>query len=68
MLVDAVYISPKKKLLVSYVDKTGNIKFKNYNWKSCCLTYEIYGQSFHQDLLGIGDCFDKVTNFNEISH
>jgi len=32
MLVDAVYIAPKKKLLVSYVDKSGNIKFKNYNW------------------------------------
>ncbi|NBP56485.1 hypothetical protein EBU71_08130 [bacterium] len=32
MLIDAVYISPKKKLLVSYVDSSGGIKFKNYSW------------------------------------
>lgn len=32
MLIDTYYISSKKKLVVSYVDKTGNIKFKNYSW------------------------------------
>lgn len=32
MLIDTYYINSKKKLVVSYVDKTGNIKFKNYSW------------------------------------
>jgi DNA polymerase elongation subunit (family B) len=32
MLVDTQYIKSKQKLLVSYVDRSGQIKFKNYNW------------------------------------
>ena len=32
MLVETQYLSNSKKLVVSYVDKTGDIKLKYYNW------------------------------------
>jgi len=32
MLVETQYLTNKKKLVVSYVDKTGDIKLKYYNW------------------------------------
>jgi DNA polymerase elongation subunit (family B) len=32
MLVETQYLTNTKKLVVSYVDKTGNIKLKYYNW------------------------------------
>jgi DNA polymerase elongation subunit (family B) len=32
MLVDTQYIKSKNNLIVSYVDRSGNIKFKNYHW------------------------------------
>ena len=32
MLVDTQYLSNSKKLVVSYVDKTGDIKLKYYDW------------------------------------
>lgn len=32
MLIETQYLSTSKKLVVSYVDKTGNIKLKYYNW------------------------------------
>ncbi len=34
MLVETQYLSNSKKLVVSYVDKTGDIKLKYYNWES----------------------------------
>jgi DNA polymerase elongation subunit (family B) len=32
MLVDCQYLSHTKKLIISYVDKSGDIKLKHYNW------------------------------------
>ncbi len=32
MLVETQYLTNSKKLVVSYVDKTGDIKLKYYNW------------------------------------
>lgn len=32
MLIDTQYIKSKKNLIVSYVDRSGEIKFKNYAW------------------------------------
>ena len=32
MLVETQYLSNSKKLVVSYVDKTGDIKLKYFNW------------------------------------
>lgn len=32
MLIDTQYLNNTKKLVVSYVDKSGDIKFKHYNW------------------------------------
>ncbi len=34
MLVETQYLSNSKKLVVSYVDKTGDIKLKYYNWEN----------------------------------
>jgi len=34
MLVETQYLSNTKKLVVSYVDKTGDIKLKYYNWET----------------------------------
>lgn len=33
MLVDTQFLSNTKKLVISYVDKTGDIKLKYYNWE-----------------------------------
>ena len=33
MLVETQYLTNSKKLVVSYVDKTGDIKLKYYNWE-----------------------------------
>ena len=32
MLVETQYLTNSKKLVVSYVDKSGDIKLKYYNW------------------------------------
>jgi len=32
MLIDTQYLKHTKKLVISYVDKSGNIKLKYYNW------------------------------------
>ena len=34
MLVDTQYLSSSKKLIVSYVDQSGDIKLKYYNWEN----------------------------------
>lgn len=34
MLVETTYLQNTKKLVCSYVDKTGNIKLKHYNWET----------------------------------
>lgn len=34
MLVDTQYLSKSKKLLVSYIDATGEMKVKYFDWKS----------------------------------
>lgn len=34
MLIDTQYLTHTKKLVVSYVDKTGDIKLKHYDWEN----------------------------------